>query len=111
MLPLDIKSVEKNDQYCTVNLILKNNHEYFIRLTNLNEQKNLQLLNREDLAAFSEGVDNDIRIPSKASGKVYFTFILERIPQKVRIYGVEFEFLQDVVKEDKIEEEKQINWK
>jgi len=105
-ITFDIISVEKNGQYWTVNLIIKNDQDKFVRLTNLYEQKNLQLLNEEGLAVFSTGANTDITIPSKASGKASFNFILEGTPKKVRIYEAEFELSQAIVNENKETETK-----
>ena len=88
---VSIASVENEENIWTVNVVLKNDNENFVRLTNLNENKNLQLLNEDGFAVFSSGLNGDVTIPSKALGRVSFKFDLEGIPQKIRIYEVEFD--------------------
>lgn len=99
-LKYEVSSVEKKiGQSWTVTVLLKNEQENFVRLSNLSDQKNLQLLNEEGIAAFSFGLNGDVTIPSKASAKASFSFKLEGKPQKLRMYGIEFEIPDNVITE------------
>ena len=96
----EISSVEKKiGQSWSVTVVFKNEQDNFIRVSNLSDQKNLQLLNEDGIAAFSSGLNSDVTIPSKASVKTSFSFKLEGKPQKLRIYGIELEIPETVIVE------------
>ena len=58
----------------TVNIGIKNKTDRIVRLTNLMEQKNLQLLDQDKYVAYSGSVDNDITVPKSAAIKYTFYF-------------------------------------
>ena len=64
-----IFSVNLDAGVYTVNIGIKNKTDRIVRLTNLMEQKNLQLLDQDKYVAYSGSVDNDITVPKSAAIK------------------------------------------
>lgn len=69
-----IFSVNLDAGVYTVNIGIKNKTDRIVRLTNLMEQKNLQLLDQDKYVAYSGSVDNDITVPKSAAIKYTFYF-------------------------------------
>ena len=69
-----IFSVKLDGGVYTVNAGIKNKTGQIVRLTNLMEKKNLQLIDKDSYAAYSESSDNDITVPKNAAIKHSFHF-------------------------------------
>ena len=69
-----------------------------VRLTNLNEQKSLQLLDTDGFSVFSLCPVGDISIPKKSAVKSNFTFPADGTPKILKIYESEIEINAGVIK-------------
>ena len=69
-----------------------------IRLTNLNEQKSLQLLDSDGFAVFAQELVEDINIPKKAAVKSSFRFPADGQPAILKIYEREIKINDEVLK-------------
>lgn len=77
---------------------LKNDTDKMIRLTNLHEQKSLQLLDTDGFAVFSSGPFGDINIPGKAAVKSTFRFPADGKPGMIKIYESEIKITNEMIK-------------
>lgn len=90
-----IQSVEKlSATEYRVTLVLRNNSDKIVRLTNLNEQKSLQLLDKDGFVSYLKSVarpvESDITIPEKAATRVRYDFFnVEGVPATLRLYSME----------------------
>ncbi|WP_300392420.1 hypothetical protein [Fusobacterium sp.] len=69
-----------------------------VRLTNLREQKSLQLLDSEGFSVFALGPFEDINIPQKSAVKSTFVFPIDGKPKAIKIYENEIEIDDKVIK-------------
>ena len=93
-----VLSVTKDETEYKVTVGLKNDTEQMIRLTNLHEQKSLQLLDTDGFAVFSSGPFGDINIPGKAAIKSTFRFPIDGKPGIIKIYESEIKINEEVIK-------------
>ena len=86
-----VLSVEKDKIGYKITVGLKNETDKTIRLTNLHEQKSLQLLDTEGFAVFAQEQYEDITIPKKTAVKSIFRFPADGEPKILKIYESELE--------------------
>ena len=94
----EVLSVTKDQEEYKVTVALKNETEQMVRLTNLNEQKSLQLLDTDGFSVFSLCPVGDISIPKKSAVKSNFTFPADGTPQILKIYESEIKINPGVIK-------------
>lgn len=94
----EVLSVTKDEEGYKVTVGLKNKTDQLIRLTNLNEQKSLQLLDTEGFSVFALYPARDINIPKKSAVKSVFTFPADGTPKVLKIYESEIEISDKVIK-------------
>ena len=94
----EVLSVTKNQEEYKVTVALKNETEQMVRLTNLNEQKSLQLLDTDGFSVFSLCPVGDISIPKKSAVKSNFRFPADGTPQILKIYESEIKINPGVIK-------------
>lgn len=95
---VEVLSVTKDDIGYKVTVGLRNETDQMIRLTNLNEQKSLQLLDSDGFAVFSQELVEDINIPKKAAVKSSFRFPADGQPAILKIYEREIKINDEVLK-------------
>lgn len=83
----DVLSVESDGEVYKVTVGLKNSSKNMVRLTNLIEQKSLQLVDVDGYAVFSTGPFTDINIPGETGMKRTFNFPVDGKPGTLKIYG------------------------
>ena len=93
-----ILSVIKDGGEYKVTVALKNKTDKLIRITNLNEQETLQLLDTDGFSVFSLCPVGDISIPKKSAVKSNFTFPADGTPQILKIYESEIKINAGVIK-------------
>ena len=93
-----VLSVTKDETEYKVTVGLKNDTEQMIRLTNLHEQKSLQLLDTDGFAVFSSGPFEDVTIPKDVAIKHSFIFLTDGEPNIIKIYGKEFEVFNKILR-------------
>lgn len=86
-----VLSVKKDEIGYKITVGLKNETDKIIRLTNLHEQKSLQLLDTEGFAVFAQEPYEDITIPKKTAVKSIFRFPADGTPKILKIYESELE--------------------
>ncbi|WP_337237840.1 hypothetical protein, partial [Proteus faecis] len=69
---LSVESTGGNNYLVT--LAVKNNSDSLIRLTNLNEKKNIYAIDADDFVAYLGGIQEDVNIPSKTAIKLRLIF-------------------------------------
>lgn len=84
-----VLSVTKDEAEYKVTVGLKNETEQMVRLTNLHEQKSLQLIDTEGFTVFSLGPFDDVTIPKQSSVKTTFIFPADGQPAMIKIYESE----------------------
>ena len=94
----EVLSVTKDEEGYKVTVGLKNETDQLIRLTNLNEQKSLQLLDTEGFSVFALYPTGDINIPKKSAVKSIFIFPADGTPKMLKIYESEIEISDKVIK-------------
>ena len=94
----EVLSVTKVEEGYKVIVGLKNETDQLIRLTNLNEQKSLQLLDTEGFSVFALCPTGDINIPKKSAVKSIFIFPADGTPKMLKIYESEIEISDKVIK-------------
>lgn len=94
----DVLLVTKAEDGYRITVGLKNETEQMIRLTNLHEQKSLQLLDSEGFSVFALGPFEDINIPQKSAVKSTFVFPIDGKPKAIKIYENEIEINDKVIK-------------
>ena len=94
----EVLSVTKDDIGYKVTVGLRNETDRMIRLTNLNEQKSLQLLDSDGFAVFVQELVEDINIPKKAAVKSSFIFPADGQPAILKIYESEIKINNEVLK-------------
>ena len=94
----EVLSVTKDDIGYEVTVGLRNETDRMIRLTNLNEQKSLQLLDSDGFAVFVQELVEDINIPKKAAVKSSFRFPADGQPAILKIYESEIKINSEVLK-------------
>lgn len=94
----EVLSVTKDEEGYKVTVALKNETEQMVRLTNLNEQKSLQLLDTDGFLVFSLCPVGDISIPKKSAVKSNFTFPADGTPKVLKIYESEIKIDAGVIK-------------
>ena len=77
---------------------LKNKTDQLIRITNLNEQKSLQLIDTDGFSVFALYPVRDISIPKKSAVKSIFRFPADGTPKVLKIYESEIEISDKVIK-------------
>ena len=95
---VEVLSVTKDEEGYKVTVGLKNETDQLIRLTNLNEQKSLQLLDTEGFSVFALCPTGDINIPKKSAVKSIFIFPADGTPKMLKIYESEIEISDKVIK-------------
>ena len=94
----EVLSVTKDQEGYKVIVALRNETEQMVRLTNLNEQKSLQLLDTDGFSVFSLCPVGDISIPKKSAVKSNFRFPADGTPQILKIYESEIKINAGVIK-------------
>ena len=94
----EVLSVTKDEEGYKVTVGLKNETDQLIRLTNLNEQKSLQLLDTDGFSVFASYPVRDISIPKKSAVKSIFIFPADGTPKVLKIYESEIEISDKVIK-------------
>ena len=94
----EVLSVTKDQEEYKVTVALKNETEQMVRLTNLNEQKSLQLLDTDGFSVFALYPTGDINIPKKSAVKSIFIFPADGTPKMLKIYESEIEISDKVIK-------------
>ena len=94
----EVLSVKKAEEGYKVTVGLKNKTDQLIRLTNLNEQKSLQLLDTEGFSVFALYPTGDINIPKKTAVKSVFRFPADGKPAILKIYESEVKISDEVLK-------------
>ena len=94
----EVLSVTKDEEGYKITVGLKNETDQLIRLTNLNEQKSLQLLDTEGFSVFALCPTGDINIPKKSAVKSIFIFPADGTPKMLKIYESEIEISDKVIK-------------
>ena len=94
----EVLSVTKDQEEYKVTVALKNETEQMVRLTNLNEQKSLQLLDTDGFSVFSLCPVGDISIPKKSAVRSNFRFPADGTPQILKIYESEIKINPGVIK-------------
>ena len=94
----EVLSVKKAEEGYKVTVGLKNKTDQLIRLTNLNEQKSLQLLDTEGFSVFALYPTGDINIPKKTAVKSVFRFPADGKPAILKIYESEIKINNEVLK-------------
>ena len=97
-IKVEVLSVTKDQEEYKVTVALKNETEQMVRLTNLNEQKSLQLLDTDGFSVFSLCPVGDISIPKKSAVKSNFRFPADGTPQILKIYESEIKINVGVIK-------------
>ena len=97
-IKVEVLSVTKDQEEYKVTVALKNETEQMVRLTNLNEQKSLQLLDTDGFSVFSLCPVGDISIPKKSAVKSNFTFPADGTPQILKIYESEIKINAGIIK-------------
>ena len=97
-IKVEVLSVTKDQEEYKVTVALKNGTEQMVRLTNLNEQKSLQLLDTDGFSVFSLCPVGDISIPKKSAVKSNFRFPADGTPQILKIYESEIKINAGVIK-------------
>lgn len=93
-----VLSVTKDETGYIVTVGLKNETDRMIRLTNLYEQKSLQLLDTEGFSVFALGGFDDINIPKNSAVKASFIFPIDGKPSVIKIYESEIKIDEKVIK-------------
>lgn len=90
-LGVSARTVEKTgDQEYQITLALRNDTDKIVRLTNLQERKSLQLLDKEGFVAYLKTPHPDVTVPEKAAVRERFVFVQqEETPVTLRIYGMD----------------------
>lgn len=98
-----VSKVEKlsNEEY-RLTVVFRNKTDQIVRLTNLNEQKSLQLLDNDRFVSYLKGYSQsnglDVTIPEQAAVRVRYDFDgVEGTPEILRLYMQEFK-LPEVTK-------------
>ncbi len=94
----EVLSVTKDEEGYKVTVGLKNKTDQLLRITNLNEQKSLQLLDTDGFSVFALYPVRDINIPKKSAVKSIFIFPADGTPKVLKIYESEIEISDKVIK-------------
>ena len=95
----EVLSVTKDEEEgYKVTVALKNKTDQLLRITNLNEQKSLQLLDTDGFSVFASYPVRDISIPKKSAVKSIFIFPADGTPKVLKIYESEIEISDKVIK-------------
>ena len=94
----EVLSVTKDEEGYKVTVGLKNKTDQLLRITNLNEQKSLQLLDTDGFSVFASYPVRDISIPKKSAVKSVFRFPADGTPKVLKIYESEIEISDKVIK-------------
>lgn len=92
---VSVLSVEKlNATEYKLTLAIRNNSDKTVRLTNLYEQKSLQLLDKDGFVSYVKylvnSAESDITVPEKAAVRARYTFSeVEGVPAVFRLYGMD----------------------
>lgn len=98
-----VSKVEKiADTEYRLTVVFRNKTDQIVRLTNLNEQKSLQLLDSDRFVSYVKGYTQaqglDVTIPEQAAVRVRYEFTdVEGTPDTLRVYMQEFK-VPDVTK-------------
>ena len=93
-----VLSVIKDGSEYKVTVALKNKTDQLIRITNLNEQEALQLLDTNGFSVFSLYSVRDINIPKKSAVKNTFVFPADGTPKILKIFEIEMEIPKELIK-------------
>ena len=94
----EVLSVTKDEEGYKVTVGLKNKTDQLLRITNLNEQKSLQLIDTDGFSVFASYPVRDISIPKKSAVKSIFRFPADGTPKVLKIYESEIEISDKVIK-------------
>lgn len=94
----NVLAVTKDEIGYKVTVGLRNETDQMVRLTNLNEQSSLQLLDIDGFSVFAQPPFEDINIPKKASVKANFRFPADGKPKLIKIYENEINISDEVIK-------------
>ena len=94
----EVLSVTKDEEGYKVTVGLKNKTDQLLRITNLSEQKSLQLLDTDGFSVFASYPVRDISIPKKSAVKSIFIFPADGTPKMLKIYESEIEISDKVIK-------------
>ncbi|SQI41698.1 Uncharacterised protein [Leminorella richardii] len=85
-----LKVEKTGDKEYQITLALRNDTDKIIRLTNLEEQKSLQLLDKDKFVAYLKVPHMDVSVPANAALRERFVFAQqEEVPTVLRLYGVD----------------------
>ena len=93
-----ILSVIKDGEEYKVTVAFKNKTDQLIRITNLNEQEALQLLDTDGFSVFSLYSVRDINIPKRSAVKSIFVFPADGTPKTLKIFEIEMEIPNGLIK-------------
>lgn len=93
-----VLTVTKDEIGYKVTVGLKNKTDQMVRLTNLNEQSSLQLLDADGFSVFAQPPFEDINIPKKAAVKSTFRFPADGKPKTLKIYENEVTISDEAIK-------------
>ena len=94
----EVLSVTKDEEGYKVTVGLKNKTDQLLRITNLNEQKSLQLLDTDGFSVFASYPVRDISIPKKSAVKSIFIFPADGTPKVLKIYESEIKISDEVIR-------------
>ena len=94
----EVLSVTKDEEGYKVTVGLKNKTDQLLRITNLNEQKSLQLLDTDGFSVFASYPVRDISIPKKSAVKSVFVFPADGTPKTLKIFEIEIGISNDLIK-------------
>lgn len=93
-----ILSVIKDGEEYKVTVAFKNKTDQLIRITNLNEQEALQLLDTDGFSVFSLYSVRDINIPKRSAVKSIFVFPADGTPKTFKIFEIEMKIPNGLIK-------------
>ena len=91
---LQIFSVKRADHVYYMEMGIRNKTDQIVRLTNLAEKSNLQLLDKERYVAYARDPENDITVPKSATIKHTFRFSADGLVSDAQILRL---YEQDIV--------------
>lgn len=93
-----VLSVTKEGEEYKVTVALKNKTDQLLRITNLNQQESLQLLDADGFSVFSLCPVRDISIPKQSAVKSMFVFPADGVPKTLKIFEIEIDIAKDLIK-------------
>ncbi|SPT69736.1 hypothetical protein [Anaerobiospirillum thomasii] len=94
----NVLSVTQDQEIYKLTVGFKNKTDKLIRITNLNEQESLQLINTDGFTVFALDYVQDISIPKQSAVKATFIFTADGTPKTLKIYESEIEVPEEAIK-------------